>query len=325
MLRAGASAGTAAALGAAGLFAAGKASATTAGSGTGGGVAYPAGVTDTSHCSPQVAAIFRGVFTAKSEHDAAGFMSYFSRSNTTYMDAVLGASFASWAAANGFFTPYFASVPAAAISYPLRIVGDARSAAVEFVDTPAFFGQEIRALSSVTFDGDFKIIRWVDYWDGRSSLWPNTIGSGYPADFRDSEQNADPAVARAAGALQAAFAAGDAAAAVALMSADVACEDLAAHTRVRGQVQAQRYYTRALGQLPYGPGAVLVHAEGSSQGGGYEWSAAPVAAPMRRGHTAVELDEAGKISRLSAIYDSSLLGYAAYQSLAGAAAEAPLS
>jgi len=109
------------------------------------------------------------------------------------------------------------------------------------------------------------------------------------------------------------------------MSADVVHEDMAAHTRVRGQLQAQRYYTRALGQLPYGPGAALVHAGGSRQGGGYEWSAAPVAAPMRRGHTCIELDEAGKISRLTAIYDSSLLNYTAYQSLAGLAAEAPLS
>jgi hypothetical protein len=325
MLRAGAAAGTAAALGAAGIFAAGTASAaTTTGSGKQ-GLPYPSGVTDTSHCTPEVAAIFRGVFTAKSEHDAAGFMSYFSTANTTYMDACLGVSFSSWAAANDFFTPFFASVPAAAISYPLRIVGDARSAAIEFVDAPAFFGQEIRALSSVTFDSNHKIIRWVDYWDGRSSLTQNTIASTYPADFRDSEQNADPAVVQAARALQAAFAAGDAAAAVALMSVDVIHEDMAAHTRVRGQFQAQRYYARALGRLPYGPGAALVHAEGSRQGGGYEWSAAPDAAPMRRGHTCVELDEAGKISRLTAIYDSSLLSYAAYQSLAGLAAEAPLS
>jgi hypothetical protein len=46
---------------------------------------------------------------------------------------------------------------------------------------------------------------------------------------------------------------------------------------------------------------------------------------MRRGHTCIELDEAGKISRLTAIYDSSLLGYQACQSLVGLAAEAPLS
>jgi hypothetical protein len=68
----------------------------------------------------------------------------------------------------------------------------------------------------------------------------------------------------------------------------------------------------------------VVHAEGGSRGGGYEWSASPVAAPMRRGHTCVELDEAGKISRVLAIYDSSLLSYGAYQSLVGFAAEAPL-
>jgi hypothetical protein len=325
MLRAGAAAGTAAALGAVGIFAAGTASAATTADGGNQGLPYPSGVTDTSHCTPEIAGIFRGIFTAKSEHDAAGFMSYFSRANTVYMDACLGVSFSSWEAANDYFSSALPPLTAAAISYPLRIVGDARSAAIEFVDTPAFFGQEIRALSSVTFGSNHKIIRWVDYWDGRSSLTQNTIASAYPSDFRDSEQNADPAAVQAAQALQAAFAAGDAAAAVALMSYDVVHEDMAAHTRVRGQFQARRYYTRALGQLPYGPGAALVHAEGSRQGGGYEWSAAPDAAPMRRGHTCVELDEAGKISRLTAIYDSSLLSYTAYQSLAGLAAEAPLS
>src|SRR5215469_7614739 len=83
MLRAGAATGTAAALGAAGLFAAGTASAaTTAGTGTGRGLPYPPGVTDTSHCTPEVAEIFRGFFAAKSEHDVPRLMSYFSRANT---------------------------------------------------------------------------------------------------------------------------------------------------------------------------------------------------------------------------------------------------
>ncbi|MFC1412961.1 hypothetical protein ACEZCY_08605 [Streptacidiphilus sp. N1-12] len=325
MLRTGALAGTAAALGATGMFAAGTArAANTAADGTQ-HLPYPSGVTDTAHCTPEIAAIFRGILTAKSRHDAAGFMSYFSRTNTVYIDACLGVSMSGWQALSNFFTPFLASVPADAISYPLRIVGDARSAAIEFVDTPAFFGQEIRALSTVTFDNNHKITRWVDYWDGRSSLIQNTITGTYPTDFSDSEQNAHPAVVRAARALQAAFATGDAAGAVALMSYDVVHEDLAAHTRVRGTLQAQRYYARALGQLPYGPGAALLHTEGSRQGGGYEWSAAPDAAPMHRGHTCLELDENGKISRLTAIYDSSLLSAAAYRSLIGLAAEAPLS
>ncbi|WP_216901253.1 hypothetical protein [Nocardia alni] len=61
---------------------------------------------------------------------------------------------------------------------------------------------------------------------------------------------------------------------------------------------------------------------GDVRSGGYEWSASPDAAPMRRGHTCVELDAAGKISRLTVVYDSSLLNYTAYQSLVGLAAEA---
>jgi hypothetical protein len=331
MLRAGAMAGTAMALGAAGMFAAGTAhaaggtpAATRAARGTR-NLPYPSGVTDTSHCTPEVAALIQGVFTAKSQHDAAGFMACFSMANTVYIDACLGVAMSSWKDLNDYFTPFFASRPADALSYPLRIVGDTHSVAVEFVDTPTFFGQEIRALSTITFDSHNKIIRWVDYWDGRSSLTPNTIPSNYPTDFGDAKQNADPAVIKAAQALQAAFAAGNAAAAAALMSYDVLIEDLAAHTRIHGAIQAQRYYTRALGQLPYGPGAALVHAEGSCQGGGYEWSSAPDAAPMRRGHTCIELNEAGKISRLSAVYDSSLLSYAGYQSLVGLAAEASLS
>src|SRR5487761_948959 len=291
-----------------------------------GGLPYPAGVTDTSHCTQEVAEIFQGFYTAKSEHNAKKLMSYFSTTNAYYIDASSGGSWPSWDALNNFFTPYFASgLPADAISYPLRIVGDAHSAMVEFEDAPAFFGHELRILGSVTFDSHRKIIRWIDYWDGRSSLTQNTIGSTYPTDFRDSEQSASPQVVNVATALEAAFAAGDAAAAIALMSFDVVHEDMAAHTRVRGQLQVQRYFTRALGQLPYGKGASLVHVEGSGQGGGYEWQAAPVASPMRRGHTCIELDETGKISRLTAIYDSSLLSYPAYQSLVGLAAEASLS
>lgn len=324
MLRAGAAVGTTVALGAAGAaLGAGTASAAASRPGK---LPYPPDVTDTSHCTPEVAEIFRGFYTAKSEHNAKKLMSYFSTTNAYYIDASSGGLWPSWDALNNFFTPYFASgLPADAISYPLRIVGDASSALVEFEDAPAFFGHELRILGSVTFDSHHKIIRWIDYWDGRSSLTQNTIGSTYPTEFRDYETAADSVVVKVVTALQTAFAAGDAAAAIALMSFDVVHEDMAAHTRVRGQQQVQRYYTRALGQLPYGEGASLVHVEGSNQGGGYEWHAAPSASPMRRGHTCIELDQTGKISRLTAIYDSSLLSYSTYQSLVAQAAEAPLS
>src|SRR5258708_30822325 len=125
MLRAGAAAGTARALGAAGLFAARTASAaTTAGSGAR-GLPYPSAVTDTSHCTPQVAVLFKGYFTAKSEHNIPKLMSYFSTANASYFDACLGIPLTSWQAINTEFST-FASLPADAISYPLRIVGDSR-------------------------------------------------------------------------------------------------------------------------------------------------------------------------------------------------------
>ena len=339
LLRIGAVAGSAAGLGAAGIFGARAASATA--TMQSGSVArrpaqpsdsnnpphppYPPHTVDTSHCTPEVADIFRRVFAAKSNHDTAAFMAHFSTSNPSYSDACLGIVLSGWQAINTEFTSLFGAAPAGALSYPLTIVGDARSASIEFVDTPAFFGQEVRALSSVTFDNKHKITRWVDYWDRRSSLFPFSDGSAYPTDFHDAAQNADNAIVQTAQRLQAAFAARDAAAAVALMSADVVHEDLAAHTRVRGRLQVQRYYSRALAQLPYGPGAALVHVEGSRQGGGYEWTASPALAAQHRGHTAIELDALGKISRLATVYDSSLLSYPTYQSLVGLAAEAPQS
>jgi len=115
-------------------------------------------------------------------------MSYFSTANTTYIDACLGVSLPSWEAVHSTFASAFASAPASAISYPLRIVGDTGSAAVELVDTPDFFvPQELRALSSVTFDSNHKIIRWVDYWDGRSSLTQNTIASAAISVLRENK------------------------------------------------------------------------------------------------------------------------------------------
>jgi hypothetical protein len=327
LLRAGAVAGTATGLGAAGILGARTASAaaTMAYSQSRKPPPYPADVTDTSHCTPEVAVLFRRIFTAKSEHDTAAFMAHFSPSNASYSDACLGVVMSGWQAINSEFTSIFASAPAGAISYPLTIVGDTGSAAIEFVDSPGFFGQEIRTLSTITFDHNQKITRWIDYWDRRSSLFPSPDAGAYPTDFNDSEQNADPTILRAAKALQSAFTAGNATAAVALMSVDVVHEDMSAHTYLRGQSQVQRYYTRALRQLPYGPGATLLHTEGNRHGGGYEWSTSPAVAPGRRGHTAIELDALGKISRLTTVYDSSLLSYPAYQALVGLAAETPQS
>jgi hypothetical protein len=132
--------GTTAALGAAGAaLGAGAASAAPTAAGKRGRLPYPAGVTDTSHCTPEVAEIFRGFYSAKSEHDAPRLMSYFSKKSAYYIDASSGSLWPSWDALNALFTPFFASgLPADALSYPLRIVGDASSAMVEFEDRPDY-------------------------------------------------------------------------------------------------------------------------------------------------------------------------------------------
>ncbi|CAM5702447.1 hypothetical protein [Streptomyces canarius] len=62
--------------------------------------------------------------------------------------------------------------------------------------------------------------------------------------------------------------------------------------------------TSALGLLPYGRGATVRHTVGSRSGGGYEWVNASSAAP--RGNTALSLDAAGLITRLTTVWDSSL-------------------
>jgi hypothetical protein len=317
-LRAGAAAGAAVALGAVGVGTAGA-----AGAAGGKSLPYP-DVTDTSHASERAARIFRGFFSAKSRHDPDELMTYFSRTDAYYIDASSGSIWPDWQALDDVFHAFLPPAPPEALSYPLRIVGDERSALVEFEDTPELFGSELRILGSVTFDERGKIVRWIDYWDGRSSLRQTSIGPTYPTEFKDDVSRASPAMRRAATRLQEAFTSGDAAAAVAAMSFDAVLEDMAAHTRVRGRPQIQRYLSRALGRLPYGPGASVAHVDGSEPGGGYEWHAAPVAAPMRRGHTALELDRDGQISRITAVYDSGLLSLSDYQALVALAAEPPV-
>ena len=251
-------------------------------------------------------------------------MTYFDKDSVLYIDASSGNIWPSWDSLNDVFHAFLPPAPAAALSYPLRIVGDEHSALVEFEDTPELFGRELRILGSITFNRRGKIARWIDYWDGRSSARATAVTASYPTDFHDSILNAAPAVKTAVTALQNAFAAGDATTATALFSFDAVLEDMAAHLRIRGTLQIQRYLSRALTTLPYGIGSTLAHYEGSVHGGGYEWHPGPQAAPMRRGHTAIELDSAGRISRLTAVYDSGLLSYPAYQALVLLNAEAPL-
>jgi len=282
---------------------------------------YP-NVTDASHATRKVEEIFEGFFTAKSLHNGAQMLTFWAADPVLYIDATAGQQWPTRAALAAIWEGFLPLTPPTALSYPLRIIGDEHSALVEMEDNQQLFGQELRILASVTFNDRHQIIRWIDYWDGRSALGSAPIGPTYPADFNDGVENASPVIKNAANALQAAFASGDAATATALFTPDAVFEDMALHTRVEGQLQIQRYLTRGLNLLPYGVGASVAHVVGSDQGGGYEWLASqPASAPLKRGNTALELDATGKISRFTVIYDSNQFPLTTYQLLVGLAAE----
>ena len=92
---------------------------------------------------------------------------HFSRAHLTYIDAALGWPFYSKKGMTDLFEQYMPKWPQTGLSYPTRISGNTHSALVAFTDTPELFGGEIRILAAIDFK-DGKIVRWIDYWDGRS-------------------------------------------------------------------------------------------------------------------------------------------------------------
>ena len=274
---------------------------------------YP-DVADVSHATPEAAKLLKAFFTAKSAHNAAEMMKSFSPDSVLYIDASSGNSWPSWDSLNKIFSTMMPKMVPAALSYPVRILGDKHSALVAFEDTPELFGKELRILGAVSFDDKGRIIRWMDYWDGRSSVRKTAIAPTYPTDFHDDVGNATGRIADTAKRLQAAFTASDAKAAAALFSNDAVYEDMALHSQVLGRLAIERYLGRALGKVPYSTGASVAHVVGADMGGGYEWHAG-AGFPQRRGNTAIELDKQGQITRLTVVYDSGLLTDDAYRQL----------
>jgi hypothetical protein len=209
--------------------------------------------------------------------------------------------------------------PAAARSYPTRIIGDSTSAMVLFTDTPELFGGEIRAISAIDLD-DGQIIRQVDYWDARHFGTATAAGlrvpaGQFPSAFGETKigERAHATIRRASDALAAAFATSNADAATALFTDDAVFEDLALHTQLIGPKAIAAHLRRALPILPYGQSTTVRHVVGSAQGGGYEWISGN--GPVGRGVVALELDQQARISRLTATWDGTSLDSAALTSL----------
>jgi hypothetical protein len=279
---------------------------------------YP-DVVDVSHATPQAAAFFKSYFTAKSEHKPVPTTDHFSDAHLTYIDAALGWPFYTKKGMTDLFEQYMPKWPPAGLSYPTRISGDMHSALVAFTDTPELFGGEIRILAAIDFK-DGKIVRWIDYWDGRSfgaeaAAKMRTPQDKFPTNF-DYDVASDGASAKikdVAQKLAAAFAAGDAAAADALFTNDAVYLDRALRVRILGKQAIGKYLGRALATAPYGKGAKLTHVVGSDQGGGYEWTNAD--GSVKRGIVAIDLNNAGQIERLDMTWDNGVMSDADLKSL----------
>jgi len=271
-------------------------------------------VVDLAHATRSSAVFFHSFFTAKSRHDVDATMKHFSESTLTYIEATLGWAFYTHGALRDVWVRYMPTWPTAGLSYPTRILGDERSALVSFTNTPELFGAEIRTLSAIDVK-DGKIVRWVDYWDGRHfgaelANKLRTPSDKFPTDFKGAtlRDNASPKIRTAANKLHAAFADTDATAAAALFSSDAVYEDMTLRTQILGRLAIERYLGRALDKLPAGTGSSLVHVVGGDLGGGFEWQAAPAyRTTVRHGITAIALDSRGKVSRLTTVWDGSIL------------------
>lgn len=271
-------------------------------------------IVDATHATPKAAEFFHSFFTAKSRHDVDATMNHFSKTTLTYIDATLGWPFYSYDALKDVFVEYMPKWPPSGLSYPTLILGDEHSALVAFTDTPELFGSEIRFLAAIDMK-DGKVTRWIDYWDGRHfgadlAAKLRTPADMFPSDFKESTapDNATQTILATAGKLHAALAGNDAKGAAALFSSDAVYEDMTLRTEVLGRLAIQRYLERALAKLPAGAGSSLLHVVGGEMGGGYEWQAAPAyRTSVRRGISAIALDQDGEIARLITVWDGAMI------------------
>jgi hypothetical protein len=271
-------------------------------------------IADTTHASPQAAELFHSYFTAKSQHDPVTTMAHFSVEKLTYIDAALGWPFGSHDALADLFRTYMPQWPESGLSYATRILGDENSALVAFTDTPELFGSEIRILAAIDLENG-KIVRWVDYWDGRHfgtelAAQLRTPAEQFPTDLGEvtvTRTTAAP-ILDAANNLHTAITNQNAAAAAQLFSEDAVYEDMTLRTQILGRLAIERYLERVLTEVPYGVGSTLAHIVGGEMGGGYEWKAAPAYQDtVRHGITALELDANGKITRLTTVWDGAMI------------------
>ncbi|GAA4538671.1 nuclear transport factor 2 family protein [Amycolatopsis samaneae] len=263
-------------------------------------------------------ALLTEYFRDKSNLDLDRTMDYFSRAGTTYLDATLGWAMHSWQEVYDAFAQNMPNWPPVSASYPTRVIGDENSAIVFFTDAAGMFGpKEIRLAGAVDVR-DGKIVRWVDYWDGRHfgvESFQKLRMPEAPTDYGEARAGvaASEAAQQTVTNLTSALRAGNPPAAVECFTPDAVYEDLPAHLQVIGQQSIGAFLTKAAKPLPYaGPDVEVRHV----LSGGYEWTG-----PDGFGITALELDDEARISRLTSTWNGALVTPDTLLELAAAAIE----
>lgn len=265
---------------------------------------------DTRSASAPVTEFFARFFAAKSDADLDRSMALFHPSRVAYYDAVLGWHWPSHEALRAAFAEYMPKWGPDGKSYENRVIGDERSAVVMFTNTPQLFGAEIQSVASVTLDGD-RIVRWVDYWDGRHFGSAEAAGMRVPDEQFPGQLGAqtvtdspDVRILGAATELLGALNAADQDRVTELLAPDAVWEDLPLHLSLRGVTAVGRFLAARGRVLPYGPGAVPLRVVGGGAGGAIEWVST---GPVPRGILAFELREDGLIWRVTAQWDGARL------------------
>ena len=257
-----------------------------------------------------VEVILDNYFAAKNSRSVNETMAYFSRDLTTYTDTTLGWTLDGFAAVHATFAQYMPGWEGGA-SIPIRVLGDARSAVVEFVDTAELFGGELHILGSVDFDEDGRIVRWLDHWD-RSTFDPSLFAriavpeNRFPVAIAQVSERATGEMAALARTLHGALADGDLEHLRGLLARQVVFEDMATHRRIGGRDAVLGHLAGIAHSAPFGPSSTFVRALGGASGGGFEWLGSP-ASRVRRGLTALEVGDDRSITRLTIAYDGARL------------------
>lgn len=266
--------------------------------------------------------VVAGFLRAKNAHDPHATHGYFHSDRCAFTDATLGMQFLGNTAVRTLWEQLLPPLPAGAHSRATRIVGGLSSFIVFVTNSPEMFGSEIRSVAAVDVE-DNRVVRWVDYWDGR------TMDAGridelrapteaFPTSFGEALVVSRPqsAIDIAARHLAAALAGGASGAAASMMAPDAFFEDLTLRVALRGSAAIERFLDRALPDLPWGTGARLRHVTGEGHAGGFEWIGDRTAP---NGVACIDVDESGRITRLTTMWDGTQLHVGTLSSLVLAA------